>query len=249
MQLAHLEITLARDEKSVLPSYQMGSLFHGWLMEKINPEYADFLHRSELKPFSQYIEKTKDQAVWHISALDHTAYEEIILPFLEQKPEHIEIKGKNTVFRIESIELTDSYDSYKKLADLYYIDPQPARMLSLNIVTPVSFRSRGEYQIFPTLSLIYQNLINRWNSLADQLSLEEKNLAQLLASYSFISKYRLESRYFPLEKIFIPAFAGRINIKISAPSPMVSLINMLFHYATLAGIGIKTSLGMGGVKI
>lgn len=252
MQLAHLEIMLNREnaeEKKNSPSYQMGSLFHGWLMENISPEYAGFLHRSGMNPFSQYIEKTGDKLVWHISALNKQACGEIIAPFLEGRHEYVAIIHKKEIFKIEDIKLASSYASYKELADMYYLEIQPARIINLKFITPAAFRSGGEYQIFPTLHLIYQNLINRWNLFADKLSLEEENLSQLLASHSFIARYRLESRYFPLEKVSIPAFAGSMSIKISAPPPMVSLVNMLFAYAALAGIGIKTSLGMGGVKI
>lgn len=252
MQLAHLEIMLNREnaeEKKGFPSYQMGSLFHGWLMENISPEYAAFLHCSGMNPFSQYIEKLEDKLVWHISGLDNKACEEIIIPFLEGKHQYVEITRKKDIFRIEDIKLAGSFASYKELADMYYLEMQPARIINLKFITPVSFRSGGEYQIFPTLHFIYQNLINRWNLFADKLSLEEKDLSQLLASHSFIARYRLESRYFSLEKVSIPAFAGSMGIKISAPPPMVSLINLLFAYAALAGIGIKTSLGMGGVKV
>ncbi|SHH26994.1 CRISPR-associated endoribonuclease Cas6 [Thermosyntropha lipolytica DSM 11003] len=249
MQIAHLEITLAGDEKGNIPSYQMGSLFHGWLMERVSPDYARLLHQSEMKPFSQYVEKKGQEAIWHISALDRTACQEIIVPLLEEDFSCIEIRHKKEVFKAGEKKLVYSFASYKELADRYYLESTPSRVVKMEMVTPVSFRSGGEYQIFPSLHLIYQNLINRWNQFADKVSLEEKNLAATLAEHSFISGYRLETRYFPLEKIFIPAFAGRMSIKIAAPSPMVALINMLLGYSAFSGLGIKTSLGMGGVRV
>lgn len=249
MQLAHIEIPLGAENGEKLPSYQMGSLFHGWLMERAGAEYAESLHRSELKPFSQYIERREDKAVWHLSTLDARAFEHLVEPFLEGRVFEVSIYHKKAVFAVEKAKLAAGFKSYKELADFHYLNAEPARNLHVHFITPTAFRSEERYQIFPQLPWIYQSLINRWNRFADQVSLVEDNLPGLLAKHSFISRYKLETRYFPLEKVSIPAFRGSLSIRISAPSPMVSLFNMLLDYAFFAGLGIKTSLGMGGVKV
>ena len=51
--LGKLELKLRCAEEL---NYQMASLFHGVLMELIPSEYADYLHLSQLHPYSQHVE-------------------------------------------------------------------------------------------------------------------------------------------------------------------------------------------------
>ncbi|MBO8159675.1 CRISPR-associated endoribonuclease Cas6 [Thermosyntropha sp.] len=249
MMLAHLEIHLSPAENGELPYPQMGSLLHGWLMENLDKNYAEKLHQPELKPFSQYLERKKEQAIWHISTLNRESFEHITMPLAENYPEYIEIKHKKQAYKIEQTVLTKSFTSYKELADIYYVEKNPNKKQILTLVTPTAFRSQNEYQIFPFVSLIYQNLINRWNLFADRISLEDPKLIEELSAVSRLTSYKLETRYFSLEKVKIPAFCGTFTLISRGSSPMTSLINMLFAYAEFCGLGIKTSLGMGGIKI
>ena len=44
-------------------SYRSASLFQGMLMQRIDPQYGEVLHRSELKPYSQYLDCQKNQTI------------------------------------------------------------------------------------------------------------------------------------------------------------------------------------------
>lgn len=48
-----LELKLKSQEEL---SYQMASLFHGALMELLPQEYGDYLHLSQLHPYTQHLE-------------------------------------------------------------------------------------------------------------------------------------------------------------------------------------------------
>ena len=45
----------------------------------------------------------------------------------------------------------------------------------------------------------------------------------------------------------IPSFIGNIDIYIRGPQTMTNLVNLLISFAKFSGIGIKTSIGMGGI--
>ncbi len=51
--LARLELRLKSAGEIV---YQMSSLFHGALMELLPEAYADYLHVSQLHPYTQHLE-------------------------------------------------------------------------------------------------------------------------------------------------------------------------------------------------
>ena len=51
--LGKLELKLKSKDKL---GYQMSSLFHGALMELLPERYADYLHTSQLHPYTQHLE-------------------------------------------------------------------------------------------------------------------------------------------------------------------------------------------------
>ena len=51
--LSKIELKLNHSEEIV---YQMSSLFHGALMEMLPEEYAEYLHVSQLHPYTQHLE-------------------------------------------------------------------------------------------------------------------------------------------------------------------------------------------------
>lgn len=247
MMLATLEIEL-QPCGTDWPVASMGSLFHGWLMEKVPGSYAEELHRPGLKPFSQYLDIKPGRVIWRISTLNEEAYRNIALPLLENPPREVDVKAKNLAFPVAQITAGKSLSSYKELADYCYTGAQPARKLVFRTATPAAFRSGGQYLIFPSEFHVMQSLITRWNAFADAVSLEDDQILPALAQGLMIIRYRLESRLFHLEGTKIPGFAGEWEMRIKGPDPLQRLAAMLGMYAEFTGIGIKTSLGMGGVR-
>ena len=69
----------------------------------------------------------------------------------------------------------------------------------------------------------------------------------MLADGLRISDYALRSTGFRLKETVIPGFTGRLTILLSPP--LAELWSTLLSWAEYSGIGIKTTLGMGGVSI
>ena len=123
---------------------------------------------------------------------------------------------------------------------------QAARIVFHNTA---SFKSNGIYQIFPTVSLILQNLLQRWNEFFPEMLLEDDDAIQMLTNNLRIRSYRLKSSTYRLKQSSIPGFCGEIVISSKLSPPMLELWKMLLIFSEYAGIGIKTALGMGGVSI
>ena len=75
---------------------------------------------------------------------------------------------------------------------------------------------------------------------------DEETLEELCKS-SEIVKYRLQTIPFPLEKINITGFVGKIGIKIKGSETLARYIRLLFRFGEFTGVGIKTGIGMGGI--
>lgn len=73
--LARLEMKLKCEEEL---NYQMSSLFHGVLMELLPKEYADYLHLSQLHPYTQHLEYKEKNWYWVVCCLNKETTKTII---------------------------------------------------------------------------------------------------------------------------------------------------------------------------
>lgn len=242
-----LEIKLAVPEGARLPQSAC-SLLHGVLMEHIDASYAELMHKSTLRPYSQYLyfDKEKNCLRWHLCALNEQAKQEILdvafaLPqkvFLKQKSMEIELVGK------EFLPSTD----YESLAEKYFAHPLEGRFLSFDFITSCSFKSEGQYVIFPQPNFLLGSLVKRWNAFADKEKLDAQGLAQDLAQEVYVADYKMRMQPFSIDGARIPAFRGNYTLGMKNNLMSNRIIAMLGEYANYCGIGIKTALGMGAVR-
>lgn len=221
------------------------SLLHGVIMENISEEYAEKMHGSALKPFSQNVCREKGgNWIWTISALTDDACEQIIKPISEL--DRFIIKHNSMEIGISGREIIhESYDSLFERN--YYGVIQPSKYVTLEMNTPMSFKANGKYINMPDVQLVMANLIRRYDAFSKLTEIYDERLMAELSERLSISSYELRSTVFCLENVKVPAFKGRFIIRVSGGTHLVSLINMLADYAEFSGIGIKTALGMGAV--
>lgn len=241
--LKQIEIIMDNPEKI---GYNSGSIFHGVLMEKISSEFAQIMHSETVRSYAQYVVRNNDKLIWRISILNAQADEEISNALLDDGFSQANLKSKNLIMPIESKKLTQN--SYSNLFKSCYINGDCDRYMNIKIVTPMAFKSNGRYVNYPNLKLIYSSLIKKYdaNSLSCEIGID--TITELFEK-SEICRYDLKSCWFYLEKTKIPSFIGEFTIKINGNSQLVSLANMLFKFGEYSGIGIKTALGMGAIKI
>lgn len=243
-----LEIKLAVPEGVKLPQSAC-SLLHGVLMEHIDTEYADIMHQNGLRPYSQYLhfDKAQNALCWRVTALNEQAKREILdatfsLPqklFLKQKNMEIELVGK------EFLPLVD----YGSLVEKYFAHPLAGRYVSFDFLTSCSFKSEGQYVIFPQPQFMLGSLLKRWNAFADKERLDAQGLAQDLSQEVYVAGYNMRMQPFSVDSARIPAFRGNYTLGMKNNLMSNRIIAMLGEYANYCGIGIKTALGMGAVKV
>ena len=64
-----------------------------------------------------------------------------------------------------------------------------------------------------------------------------------------ITGYRVSSSYYPVHNVRIPGFIGEVRFKCRGNQTLRNYVAMLLHFAEYAGVGIKTSMGMGAVSL
>ena len=242
--LAKLTMELSGEECGL--SYQKSSLLQGVLMEHIEPEYAERLHETGLKPYSQCLYLRDRKYYWEINSLDQTAYDGIVNPLLDSSFTGFYLEHNDAEVRIKGKSLKTK--SYQELVEDYYFG-DTGRRIDMSFLTPTAFRQNGRYVFYPDIRLIYQSLMNRFDTFSPDQAIKSDETLEQLVDYTEISRYSLHSTRYFLEGVKIPAFTGSIGLWIHGPDPMVHLAWLLFRYGEYAGVGIKTAIGMGCMEI
>ena len=240
-----LTITMTGDPEKRHGPY-VASLMQGVIMDRIDPAYARRLHDSSIHPYSQYVEEQEGEILWHIQALTREAEEEVIGPLLDSS-----FKGAELLHRQETLIAKDKMirsTSYEELIEGFYLG-DCGRNLNLQIRTPMAFKQNGKYCIFPTPRLIFQSLMLRFDACSPDSTIFSPDLLEEFASLTEIADYRLRSVRFSMEGVRIPSFMGDMRIRVRGPQQMANVAWMLAKFGEFSGIGIKTGMGMGAVRI
>lgn len=239
--LSQLKIQL-KDENKVL-GYNSGSIFQGLIMEMIDPDYGERLHHLSVNPYSQYIKRTKKGAEWIITTLNQEAYEKIITPLLEV--EQIDLKKKELKFSIYDRELKKL--SRQAFVEKHLFEQEEDNRLIFYFNSPTAFKRDNHYIFLPEVSLIFQSLMKKFDATGEDKIFTPELLEEIDRSV-YISNYRLKSGLFYLEKTRIPGFTGRLELRSHTHKEVRRILKLLNQFSAYAGVGIKTSMGMGGVS-
>lgn len=115
-------------------SVNIGSVIHGVIMDLIPREYADKMHISDLRPFSQKTEYVNGELIWTVNLLNDEAYENIAVSLTDNLLDEIFIRDKNLTLHIESKELTTF--SYNDILRKHYLYESPLRYVNLTFTSP-----------------------------------------------------------------------------------------------------------------
>lgn len=223
--------------------FKKSSRLHGVIAETIDTNYVEKLHISGLCPYSQYLVKEEEKTVWYISTLSSEAKEKIIDTFYN----HVDEFTFRDNTKVKIVDKTLQQSSYKELFEEFK-DKPAENTISIQFLNPTAFKQDGKYIYFPDLRLIYQSLMNKYDAFSGVGMVDEETLEQLVTK-SYISGYNLHTKRFPLEGITVPGFVGRIDIRIMANDTLKRFIRLLLIYGEFCGVGIKTAMGMGSMKI
>ncbi len=229
-------------------SYQMSSLFHGVIMEILSVDVSDFvdeLHLSQLHSYTQHLEHQNDGWHWILTFLNDECEQIMWREHLSQLTSFNLIKKDISVTVNKKI-VTEL--SYKSFNDLFTSEEEQHRF-RIEFLTPTSFKSEGRYVFMPDLRKIYQSIMLKYDAAVSSESIMDEDVLDEMIKRSFISGYQLRSCSFCLEKVRIPAFLGNIVININGTKTIASFLKMLLKYGEFCGVGIKTSIGMGAIKV
>lgn len=226
-------------------NYKQSSNLQGVIYEHISSSYVDELHLQQLHPYSQCLVKEGDKAVWYIKTMSEEANEEIIGALQKEEFQFFTIKnGTKVTITDKQLKTVDSADWMKE-----FYSVKGERYLRLEILTSTAFKQNGKYVIFPDLRLIYQSLMNKYSAVSTQMQMMDEDTLEQLVLNSEISRYRLHTISFPMEGIIIPGFCGELTIRLKGTDTLASYVRLLMRFGEFSGVGVKTAMGMGAIRI
>lgn len=240
--LAQLCLTLKPESGDI--TYRKSSRLQGVLMEQISEKYAEKLHEQSVHPYSQYVTAESDGTIsWYVSTLNEEAYHQIIEPL--QSPLFSSFQFSNGLrITIQRKRLIKRFEE-----ELLEASQEGSNAIRLSFRTPTAFRQKGAYTLFPEPILLYQSLLIRMNTVSDLPIAGGEEAISYLAEKSLVSQYSLKTMLFPEERVNIPGFMGGLAIHFTGNKEERAMASYLFRFGTFSGIGVKTGMGMGALRM
>ena len=136
-----------------------------------------------------------------------------------------------------------SFSSFPKI----FSSASATRAITLEFVTPTSFRKNEMQVVFPQPELVFSSLLRRWNAFSELKIPEEHAVYFPLIK---VSSYDLHTQLVHFSRYKIIGFKGRVEYELPEGSSeeFMQAVNALADFAFYSGVGAKTTMGMGQVR-
>jgi CRISPR-associated endoribonuclease Cas6 len=253
------------------PGYLTGKHLHALfltLVSSVDRSLGDRLHEQKtekaftLSPLQQSGSSRRDALLrwdyrqpmpagtscwWRISLLDDALFGHLTPLWLNLNPGHAWHLGPADL-HITSIlgtaQSTQPWANFCSYGQLYDQAAETTRQLTFQLCTPATFRQGRYDSALPTRDCVFQSLLKRWNRYSNRPFPE--TLTELLFPSAF--EIRTERVHHPENSW--AGCVGTIAYRIlgEADPEAIRQLNALADFALYAGIGRKTTMGMGMVR-
>ncbi len=117
------------------------------------------------------------------------------------------------------------------------------KTIELQFTSPTSFKQYQNIQPFPLPELVFGNLLRRWNKFAST----ELQFPQIQWQ-GLVSAFELETHALKMEAGAEIGTVGWVKYRFLDPE-QARIATILANFAVFAGVGRKTAMGMGQVRI
>lgn len=215
------------------------------LLEQAPQDFGDAVHREQVTPVSQYlVPDGADRLRWTVNLLG-TESEEALSGVLDRL-EALTLEKDRVRLAVRRRERRTVPD----VEALLELAGERCGPHHLRFETATAFKSRGRYLNLPTTRLIVQSLIKKWNGCILDCPIDDTDGQgmEALASGLRIRAFCLHDRMYYLKGYSIPGFTGELTLENRLDGFQRQLADALFLFGEFAGVGIKTALGMGGLR-
>ncbi|KAB8332141.1 CRISPR-associated endoribonuclease Cas6 [Scytonema tolypothrichoides VB-61278] len=262
-------------QSPIYPEFLTGRHYHALfltLISSVDKDLGDYLHASNAeKPFTlsplqvtrnhkshQYKHNTLQfshqrpippgtPCWWRISLLDDNLFSKLTPLWLNLNPEHPWHLGSADLYITSILGTPQSMQPWANACtytQLYDQAKESDRTLNFTLATPVAFRQGGYDTILPIRECVFNSLLSRWNKYS---GIEFTNIPIESIYPSFCNIHTEVIRNY--DNKFVGC-VGEISYRILGDIEPIAIkqINALADFALYAGVGRKTTMGMGMIR-
>lgn len=211
---------------------------HGFIMSRIDTNYAEELHSNGVNPFAIYTVDAGDYYITRVSVLNERA-SEIFSAFEDRR----KIRVFGTSHNLEILDI--SVHPPVELADV--VKSLSKRKYKISFVTPAMYKQNGEQKCNPDFSVYFNSVVQKLMQFENiTYGMEDVRKAVDLMR---VDNYSLQMKSFKTGSKTIKGMTGELEITLPREKEYADLLTRLLAYATFSGIGGQTTQGMGGVVL
>ncbi len=197
---------------------------------------------------------------WRVSLLDDGLFRNLSSLWLNLNPQHPWHLGPADL-QITSVlgtpQSTQRWANFSNYEQLYEEASDQERKITFCFCTPTAFRQKSFDSALPTRELVFGSLLRRWNEYSS-IQLNEGFMEYLFPSYFDI---RTEITVDPRQQFAhtgavtdpssqFMGCVGKMTFRIMGhpEAEAIKTVNALADFALYAGVGRKTTMGMGIVR-
>jgi CRISPR-associated endoribonuclease Cas6 len=183
---------------------------------------------------------------------DGSLWQQLCTHFQESGPIYVQLG--NSVLRLTRLLSSPENDptGWVCSTDWQTLLTHPAKQtIIMHFVSPTAFSwGNRHFVLFPEPFLLWESLLHTWNRYApESYRVKRQGLRECLLNNVRVTKCSLRTRtlYFP--NYTQKGFVGSCSYSFKAPDDDAALLTTLAAFAFYAGVGYKTTMGMGQVRV
>ncbi|MEG2454745.1 MAG: CRISPR system precrRNA processing endoribonuclease RAMP protein Cas6 [Oscillospiraceae bacterium] len=237
------ELTL-RPALSEQPRLDWAYPLYANLLTKVPHTLGVWLHEQTAPPLSQFLRILPDgDILWTVNLFRENVTQALHLPL--ETATTFRLFGRETATL-----MVVNVEKHSALCADALMEKAVRPRVGLLFETPTAFKTAGTYNILPSTRLILQSALLKWNAIFTDCPIDcDSGGLEAMAEGLHCRSMALQSQNYAFKGATIPGFTGVLVLENKLSGFHRTLTNALLELTPYSGIGIKTTLGMGGVII
>ncbi|MEG6617607.1 CRISPR-associated endoribonuclease Cas6 [Peptococcaceae bacterium 1198_IL3148] len=262
-------VIILKVEKETLVPPSMGQVLHAFFLDsvrQVNPALSEELHQSSgIKPFTVSPLNGKvtyqdnrwrlypGETYWfRVTSIESKLSQWLLEVWSASLLEEIKLAGAE--FKLVSV--TSSAEqhpwagltTYEEIYNRCVGNTEVSFKIGMDFSSPTTFRDHGSNYPLPDPIKVFNNLLKKWDAYSP-VSLGG-NFIEFIEANVYPSMFRLQTKIMHFDRYKQVGFTGSCQFAIRSQQDaiFISVMHMLSQYAFYAGVGYKTTMGMGQVK-